>query len=57
MDRTRRTLLKAISAAPVAAFSQGLASSATSTNAPVIAGGKMYIRDQDTLFCYDVKAP
>ena len=23
---------------------------------PVIANGKMYIRDQDTLFCYDVKA-
>jgi len=23
---------------------------------PVIVNGKMYIRDQDTLFCYDVKA-
>jgi outer membrane protein assembly factor BamB len=23
---------------------------------PVIANGKLYIRDQDTLFCYDVKA-
>ena len=23
---------------------------------PVIANGKMYLRDQDTLFCYDVKA-
>ncbi|SRR5258708_1671794 len=22
---------------------------------PVIANGKLYIRDQDTLFCYDVK--
>ena len=25
-------------------------------SAPVIANGKLYIRDQDTLFCYDVKA-
>jgi outer membrane protein assembly factor BamB len=24
---------------------------------PVIANGKLYIRDQDTLLCYDVKAP
>ncbi len=24
---------------------------------PVIANGKLYIRDQDTLFCYNVKAP
>lgn len=24
---------------------------------PVIANGKLYIRDQDALFCYDVKAP
>jgi outer membrane protein assembly factor BamB len=23
---------------------------------PVIANGKLYIRDQDMLFCYDVKA-
>ena len=23
---------------------------------PVIANGKLYIRDQDTLFCYEVKA-
>ena len=23
---------------------------------PVIANGRLYIRDQDTLFCYDVKA-
>jgi outer membrane protein assembly factor BamB len=23
---------------------------------PVIANGKLYIRDQDTLFCYDIKA-
>ena len=23
---------------------------------PVLANGKLYIRDQDTLFCYDVKA-
>ena len=23
---------------------------------PIIANGKLYIRDQDTLFCYDVKA-
>jgi outer membrane protein assembly factor BamB len=23
---------------------------------PVVANGKLYIRDQDTLFCYDVKA-
>jgi outer membrane protein assembly factor BamB len=23
---------------------------------PVIANGKLYIRDQDALFCYDVKA-
>ena len=23
---------------------------------PVIANGKLYIRDQDVLFCYDVKA-
>jgi hypothetical protein len=23
---------------------------------PVIANGKMYLRDQDMLFCYDVKA-
>ena len=23
---------------------------------PVIANGKLYIRDQDLLFCYDVKA-
>jgi outer membrane protein assembly factor BamB len=24
---------------------------------PVVANGKLYVRDQDTLFCYDVKAP
>jgi outer membrane protein assembly factor BamB len=24
---------------------------------PVIAGGRLYLRDWDTLFCYDVKAP
>lgn len=24
---------------------------------PVVANGKMYLRDQDILFCYDVKAP
>ncbi len=24
---------------------------------PVIAGGKLYLREQDNLFCYDVKAP
>jgi outer membrane protein assembly factor BamB len=24
---------------------------------PVIAGGRLYLRDQDNLFCYDVKAP
>ena len=24
---------------------------------PIIANGKLYIRDQDTLFCYDVKRP
>jgi outer membrane protein assembly factor BamB len=23
---------------------------------PVVANGKLYLRDQDTLFCYDVKA-
>ena len=23
---------------------------------PVIANGKLYVRDQDLLFCYDVKA-
>jgi outer membrane protein assembly factor BamB len=23
---------------------------------PVIANGKLYVRDQDVLFCYDVKA-
>ncbi len=23
---------------------------------PVIANGKLYVRDQDALFCYDVKA-
>jgi hypothetical protein len=23
---------------------------------PVIANGKLYLRDQDTLFCYNVKA-
>ena len=23
---------------------------------PVVANGKLYIRDQDTLLCYDVKA-
>jgi hypothetical protein len=23
---------------------------------PVIANGKLYIRDQDALFCYDIKA-
>jgi hypothetical protein len=23
---------------------------------PVIANGKLYIRDQDTLFCHDIKA-
>jgi hypothetical protein len=23
---------------------------------PVIANGKLYLRDQDALFCYDVKA-
>jgi hypothetical protein len=23
---------------------------------PVIANGKLYVRDQDILFCYDVKA-
>jgi hypothetical protein len=23
---------------------------------PVIAGGKLYLRDQDTLLCYDIKA-
>ena len=23
---------------------------------PIIANGKLYIRDQDVLFCYDVKA-
>ncbi|MCX6902474.1 MAG: hypothetical protein NTW03_03115 [Verrucomicrobia bacterium] len=23
---------------------------------PVVAGGKLYLRDQDLLFCYDVKA-
>jgi len=22
---------------------------------PVIAGGKLYLREQDTLYCYDVK--
>ncbi len=24
---------------------------------PIVVNGKLYIRDQDTLFCYDVKAP
>ncbi len=24
---------------------------------PVVANGKLYLRDQDTLFCYDVKSP
>ena len=24
---------------------------------PVIAGGRLYLREQDTLYCYDVKAP
>ncbi len=24
---------------------------------PVIAGGRLYLRDQDTLFCYDVRGP
>ena len=24
---------------------------------PVIAGGRLYLRDQDVLLCYDVKAP
>ena len=23
---------------------------------PVVANGKLYLRDQDTLFCYDVKS-
>ena len=25
-------------------------------NMTVLANGKLYIRDQDTLFCYDIKA-
>ena len=24
---------------------------------PVVANGKLYLRDQDTLFCYEVKSP
>ena len=24
---------------------------------PVVANGKLYLRDQDLIFCYDVKAP
>jgi hypothetical protein len=23
---------------------------------PVVVGGRLYVRDQDNLFCYDVKA-
>ena len=37
-------------------FDQPERSKASSWPHPVIIGGKLYIRDQDNLFCYDVKA-
>ncbi len=37
-------------------FPQPDRSSAPAWSHPVIANGKLYVRDQDVLFCYDVKA-
>lgn len=38
-------------------FQQPDRSSAPAWAHPVIANGKLYVRDQDVLFCYNVKAP
>jgi len=40
----------------VAASSSLAASEQPAWTHPVIANGKLYLRDQDLLFCYDVKA-
>ena len=37
-------------------FEQPNRSRAKAWSHPVIANGKLYLRDQDLLFCYDVKA-
>jgi len=37
-------------------FDQPDRSSAPAWAHPIVANGKLYIRDQDALFCYDIKA-
>ena len=37
-------------------FEQLERSSKPAWSHPVVANGKLYVRDQDVLFCYDVKA-
>jgi alcohol dehydrogenase (cytochrome c) len=37
-------------------FAQPDRSSLPAWSHPIIANGKLYVRDQDVLFCYDVKA-
>jgi len=37
-------------------FDQPARSRANSWTHPVVCGGKLYLRDQDILFCYNVKA-
>jgi outer membrane protein assembly factor BamB len=41
----------------ISRFDQPDRSSKNSWPHPVIANGKLYLRDQDVLLCYDVKAP
>ena len=38
-------------------FNQPERSKAKAWSHPVIANGKLYLRDQNVLFCYDVKQP
>ena len=40
----------------VSRFDQPQRSNNQSWAQPVVAGGKLYLRDQDLLLCYDVKA-
>ena len=42
---------------PATQFAQPERSKQNAWAHPVIAGGRLYLRDQDILFCYDVKRP
>ncbi len=59
--RSERGPVALVEASPAAykeagRFDQPERSDKNSWAYPVVSGGKLYLRDQDTLFCYDVKA-